>query len=198
MNKTKNVRGNRVRIGRGRQSFNGRNGAASKKRRFRSPKTRLEAAIARYADLFDFAPIAYVSFDRGGRVAEANVAATELLGTSRDFLIGRPFAAFVSDAAAFKRHLLRCRTLQQRVETELRLKPRGRGTIPTQLFSAPITSPDGKLLFQTGIVDLSAREDAERALREKEAELELIVTQTPFMLTRCTRDLRYRYVSNAY
>ena len=39
---------------------------------------------------------------------------------------------------------------------------------------------------------------AARALREKEAELERIVTQTPFMLTRCTRDMRYRYVSRSY
>ena len=38
----------------------------------------------------------------------------------------------------------------------------------------------------------------EDLLRHKEAELELIVTQTPFMLTRCSRDLRYRYVSRAY
>jgi PAS domain S-box-containing protein len=35
-------------------------------------------------------------------------------------------------------------------------------------------------------------------LRAKEAELEAIINQTPFMLTRCTRDLRYRFVSRAY
>ncbi len=35
-------------------------------------------------------------------------------------------------------------------------------------------------------------------LRAREAELEAIITQTPFMLTRCTRDLRYRFVSRAY
>jgi PAS domain S-box-containing protein len=46
--------------------------------------------------------------------------------------------------------------------------------------------------------DITARKHAEETLREKEAELELITTQTPFMLTRCTRDLRYRYVSRAY
>src|SRR5262249_49720066 len=34
--------------------------------------------------------------------------------------------------------------------------------------------------------------------RDKEAELEAIVTQTPFMLVRCSRDLRYHYVSRAY
>ena len=37
----------------------------------------------------------------------------------------------------------------------------------------------------------------ENAVR-REAELEQIVTQSPFMLTRCTRNLRYRYVSAAY
>jgi PAS domain S-box-containing protein len=46
--------------------------------------------------------------------------------------------------------------------------------------------------------DVTARRQAEVAVRHKEAELEQIVTQTPFMLTRCTRDLRYRYVSRAY
>ncbi len=35
-------------------------------------------------------------------------------------------------------------------------------------------------------------------LRAREAELESIITQTPFMLTRCTRDLCYRFVSRAY
>src|SRR5262249_11823405 len=52
--------------------------------------------------------------------------------------------------------------------------------------------------FQTAIIDLTERKDAETVLREKEAELELIITKTPFMLTRCTKDLRYRYVSRAY
>jgi PAS domain S-box-containing protein len=46
--------------------------------------------------------------------------------------------------------------------------------------------------------EITARERAERALRAREAELELILDRTPFMLTRCSRDLRYRYVSGAY
>jgi len=50
---------------------------------FRHPKTELEAAIQRYVDLFEFAPIAYVSFDRVGRIQEINLAAAQLLGGSR-------------------------------------------------------------------------------------------------------------------
>ncbi|MBI5545166.1 MAG: PAS domain S-box protein, partial [Deltaproteobacteria bacterium] len=42
------------------------------------------------------------------------------------------------------------------------------------------------------------RKRAEEALRAREAELDQILTLTPFMLTRCSRDLRYRYASRAY
>src|SRR4051812_21033963 len=84
----------------------------------------LDQAIQRYVDLYDFAPIAYVSFDRTGRVEEINLAAVELLGRSRNTLIGSPFALYVhsEDGALFLNHLLRCRASDRRVETELRLK----------------------------------------------------------------------------
>src|SRR6184192_903590 len=171
-----------------------RNGA------FRNPKTELEAAIQRFVDLYDFAPIAYVSFDRAGRIEEANLVATELLGEPRDRLIGRPFAFYVGDLDLFLRHLLYCRTSQQQVETELELKPRKGERIPALLCSRPITSTtrNGALLYQTAIMDLSERKRAEELLRAKEAELEAIINRTPFMLTLCSRDLRYQFVSRAY
>ena len=120
-----------------------KNGAPIRSRRapaFRNPKTELEAAIQRFVDLYDFAPIAYVSFDRAGRIEEANLVATELLGEPRDRLIGRPFAFYVGDLDLFLRHLLYCRTSQQQVETELELKPRKGVRIPALLCSRPITS----------------------------------------------------------
>src|SRR5881227_522630 len=176
-----------------------RDGNSSIRRR-RHPKTELEAAIQRFVDLYDFAPIAYVSFDRAGRIEEANLAATELLGEPRDLLIGRPFAFYVGDLDSFMRHLLYCRTSQQQVETELELKPRKGERIPALLCSRPITSTtrNGALLYQTAIMDLSERKRAEELLRAKEAELEAIINRTPFMLTRCSGDLRYRLVSRAY
>jgi PAS domain S-box-containing protein len=46
--------------------------------------------------------------------------------------------------------------------------------------------------------DLIEHKQSEEALRAREAELELVINQTPFMLTRCSRDLRYQFVSQAY
>src|SRR5204862_6116392 len=156
-----------------------KNGAPMRFKRapaFQYPKTELEAAIQRFVDLYDFAPIAYVSFDRAGRIEEANLAATELLREPRDRLIGRPFAFYVADLDLLLRHLLYCRTSQQQVKTELPLKSRKGEQIAAVLLSTPITSTqrNGALLYQTAIIDLRERKTAEEALRAKEAELEAV------------------------
>ena len=139
---------------------------------FKHPKTELEAAIQRYVHLFEFAPIAYVSFNRVGRIGEINLAAAQLLGRSRDRLIGKPFALHVAkkDTSLFLNHLLRCRSSDSRVETELHLKKRNGEVIVAHLASSPMTSSmrDGALLYQTAIVDLTERKQAEEATRQSE------------------------------
>jgi PAS domain S-box-containing protein len=76
------------------------------------------------------------------------------------------------------------------------------GMFSTHYRRAPHRPSDRAL----GLLDVLARQaadvieqrQAQEALRAKEAELELVVEQTPFLLTRCTRDLRYKFVSRAY
>ncbi len=156
-------------------SKNGASIRSKRATRIRSPKTELEAAIQRFVDLYDFAPVAYVSFDRAGRIEEANLAATELLGELRDLLIGRPFAFYVADLDSFLQHLLHCRTSQRRVETELQLKPRKGERIPALLCSTPITSTtrNGALLYQTAIINLHERKRHEQQLAEQARLLDL-------------------------
>jgi PAS domain S-box-containing protein len=144
-----------------------------RRRLIRDYRTELDVALQRFVDLYDFAPIAYVSFNRSGRIEEANLAATELLGAPRDLLIGRPFAVYVADLDLFLKHLVYCRTSQRRVETELQLKPSKGERIPVQLISAPIASTmrNGAPLYQTAIINLRERKAAEEALRHEERKL---------------------------
>src|SRR5437879_1053037 len=155
-------------------SNNGRDRGSSI-RGLRHPKTELESAIQRYVDLYDFAPMAYVSFDRAGRVEEANLAATELLSEPRDLLIGRPFAFYVANLDSLLQHLLYCRTSQQQVQTELLLRSRKGEQIPALLLSTPITSTarNGALLYQTAIIDLRERKTHDRVLTEQARLLDL-------------------------
>jgi PAS domain S-box-containing protein len=155
-----------------------KNGAPIRLRRapgIRNPKTELEAAIQRFVDLYDFAPIAYISFDRAGRIEEANLAATQLLHEPRDLLIGRPFAFYVADLDLFLHHLLYCRTSEKQIKTELQLKPRKGEPILVQLLSTPVTSTtrNGALLYQTAIIDIHERKRHEQQLAEQARLLDL-------------------------
>lgn len=46
--------------------------------------------------------------------------------------------------------------------------------------------------------ELTRRKQAVEALRASEAELQAVIHQTPFMLVRCSREKRYRFVSQEY
>ena len=158
----------------------------------RHTKTDLEQTIQRYVDLFDFAPIAYVSFDRVGRIEEINLAAVQLLGARSDRLIGTLFALQVTraDARLFLNHLLRCRSSEARVETELHIKKRNGEIILAHLTSSPASSSkhEGALLYQTAIVDLTERKRAEEAIRQSELRYRTLFDLVPAAVYTCDAD----------
>jgi PAS domain S-box-containing protein len=171
---------------------NSKNAAAHKKRTQHRTKSQdaEDRGANKFVDLYDFAPIAYVSFDRTGRIAEANLAVTELLGESRDLLIGRPFALYVADLDLFMRHLLYCRTSQQRTNTELQLKSKKGELIPALLCSTPInsTTRNGALLYQTAIVDLTERKRFEEKVQRSEERYRTIFDLVPVAVYVCDAD----------
>jgi len=169
---------------------NGRRDRSSSVRGLYRPKTKLESAIQRYVDLYDFAPIAYVSFDRAGRIEEANLAATELLRQPRDLLIGRPFAFYVADLDSFLKHLLLCRTSQQQLKTELLLKNKKGERIPAVLLSTPVTSTtkSGTVLYQTAIIDLRELKAAEAKFRKSERRYKTLFDLVPVAVYTCDAD----------
>jgi len=183
--KEKRARRNGARIG-----SNGRGDRASSVRGLPPPRTELESAVQRFVDLYDFAPIAYVSFDRSGRIEEANLVAAEYLGESRDLLIGRPFAFYVADLDSFLKHLLLCRTSHEEVKTELLLKNKKGEQIPAVLLSTPVTSTtkNGALLYQTAIIDLHALRAAEAKLRTSEERYKTLFDLVPVAVYTCDAD----------
>ncbi|MBP7146876.1 MAG: PAS domain S-box protein [Acidobacteria bacterium] len=61
----------------------------------RSARMDTEAALARYTEIFDFAPLAYAALGADGTIREVNFAAARLLGRDRSALVGRRLAQFV-------------------------------------------------------------------------------------------------------
>ncbi|MEY2531524.1 MAG: two-component system, LuxR family, sensor kinase FixL [Verrucomicrobiota bacterium] len=180
-----------------------KNGASNiSTRTLRPPQTALEQAIQRYVDLFDFAPIGYVTFDRIGRIEEINYAAAQLLGRPRRRLIGSQFALCIakSDVQLFLHHILHCRSYETRVETALHLnRPDGK-KLYVQLSSTPahsLTKGDAEL-FQSAIVDLTERARAEKELRESEERHRAIVSQSTVGMARSNLQGRFVFVNRKF
>jgi len=162
---------------------------------YRQPKSELEQATQRYVDLFDFAPIGYVTFDRVGRIEEINFAAVRLLGHTRRQLLGTSFAICVApdDIQTFLDYLRECRSSAGSVVRELRLKRKNDKEIPVLLSStaAFASMKDGARLYQTAIVDLTERKRAEQALRESQQRLQVTYEHALVGISECSPAGRY-------
>ena len=62
----------------------------------RRARDEVEAALARYSDLYDFAPVGYFSLDEEGRLFEANLTGAALLGIERSRLHRVKLARFLA------------------------------------------------------------------------------------------------------
>ena len=61
----------------------------------RRAQLELEAGRARYFDLYDLAPVGYVTLSESGRILEANLTASTLLGVARGALIKHHLSNFI-------------------------------------------------------------------------------------------------------
>jgi PAS domain S-box-containing protein len=136
----------------------------------------LEESRDRYADLYDFAPVGFVSFDPNGVVREINLTAAHLLGTERARLVGIPFVTFVTgrDRRVFLDHLWHCRRdgLGTVVRMDVLLRTPGGGEIPVELQSHRAGSRE---IINTALIDLTERQRLEHERLRGEQERERIL-----------------------
>jgi PAS domain S-box-containing protein len=94
-------------------------------RELREVRAVLEESRERYADLYDFAPVGYLSLDASGILHDVNLTAAALLGQPRGQLVGRSLAGFVApeDRKILRSHITETLHAQERRSCELRLLP---------------------------------------------------------------------------
>lgn len=64
----------------------------------------LKENLERYTELYDFAPVGYLTLSHDTKILQANLTATKLLGVERSLLLGSRFISFINpaDISAFK------------------------------------------------------------------------------------------------
>ncbi|MBI3849961.1 MAG: PAS domain S-box protein [Verrucomicrobia bacterium] len=138
----------------------------------------LEVSRDRYADLYDFAPVGFVTFDDQGVIREINLTAAGMLGEERTRFVGVPFHRHVAreDQALFREHLAKLSSAEERVVTELHLTRKDGSALPVVMQSVLSYDDEQKgYVCRTAITDITARKRVEQALRDSEARLRAVL-----------------------
>ena len=129
----------------------------------RNTQLDLAAARDRFIDLYDFAPVGYLTLDRGGRITELNLTGAALLGAPRKSLIGRHFSGFVTaaDLRRWRRHLLIALQHDEGRRLELALKSRSGPPMFAQLDCLRVVQAVDGAVLRVTLTDVSQRRLAE-------------------------------------
>jgi PAS domain S-box-containing protein len=140
----------------------------------RTTQQELERVKQKYVDLFDYAPIGYVSLDQQGVVQEANLTMANMLGKVRSQVRGKQLYDFVieSDKDLLFQCLRKAFRSMRETSTELRLIT-GRGDeIFVQIGCKPTHGSTPVEYCRTSVLDITKRKDAESKEKERTGELE--------------------------
>jgi PAS domain S-box-containing protein len=127
----------------------------------------LEKSRDRYSDLYDFAPLGYVTLDSLGLIREINLTGAELLGVERSRLLDRPFITYVidEDKTLLLDHLHRCRRTDGHVTAELSIRSTDGRLFHVQLYCVPVKDSESSgTLYRTAITDITEHKKLEQQL----------------------------------
>jgi len=132
-------------------------------------RTETEASLARYTDLYDFAPVGYVTIDDQGVIRQANLAAADLLGTPRGKLLGMCLGPLVAaaDRPAYNTFQQAVLAAQVRACCDVALAEQD----PPRFVRLEATAAGSGVGCRVALVDITDRQQAKEALRRSVAEL---------------------------
>lgn len=142
----------------------------------RDAQLELEAARDRYIDLFEFAPVGYVTLDSNGYIVEINLTATRLVGIKRKRLLGRRFASLVAagERDIWHRFFLNLRKIPERLDCELQLLREQSKPFHVKVIGSAVQGAYGSPAMRITIVDVTADKEHE-ALNESALRLRMAV-----------------------
>jgi two-component system, sensor histidine kinase PdtaS len=139
----------------------------------------LESSRAKYFDLFDLAPVGYLTLSESGIILETNRTAAKLLGVERSLLVKKPVTRFIvkEDQDIYYLHL---RTLfETRVRQACELRMTGKGGVPLWVRIEGIAaqgSGDTPVCRAT-LSDITERKQSEDKLKLLLKEKEVLVKE---------------------
>lgn len=138
----------------------------------RNTEREVEKQRDNYQELYEFAPIGYITVNIDDTITNVNLRCIEMLDYDKSEFIDKPFSSFIVNEDQDIFYLARQKMLnnKENISSKLRLKIKSGEYLNVGLESCPIDDVDGKIVgFRMTITDLSEiiRAEEERQKQEK-------------------------------
>ena len=158
----------------------------------------MEAALQRYTDLYDFAPVGYFSLDQSGLIQEVNLTGAAMLGVERSRLIRLRLARFFAPASQAVYQCFLQKVFAQPPEKAREAVRLQRDGVEcwVELQATNAFDPGARTPWcRVSVSDISVRRQAEEVLRRNEALFSALIEQAPVGVYVVDSELRLQQIN---
>lgn len=141
----------------------------------------IEAGRARYFDLYDQAPVGYITVGGEGLIQETNLTAASLLGLHCDAMVRQPFTRYIhrEDQDLFYLHRKKVFETGIPQTCELRMEKSDGTSMWVRLNGTAAGDLKGAPVFRVTLSDITERKKVEEALRNEHAMVVALMENLP-------------------
>lgn len=165
----------------------------------RRAQDEIDWALSRYSDLYDFAPVGYLTLNKNGLIVKINLTGADMLGEDRCYLIKKGFSSFIAPnfQDTFYHHSKQVFKSKNKQTCQLKLLKKDGTEFYAQIES--VVAKDDKGYFsqlRTAITDITKSKLAEEELEKYHQHLEELVEKRTAELIHLNDQLKNEIIEH--
>ncbi|MGL1891607.1 MAG: response regulator [Spirochaetaceae bacterium] len=165
----------------------------------RNTQIELEESKQKYLNLYDYAPVGYLTLNKNKQIIESNITACEMFGIDKEDIIESDFTSFIfdEDQDIFYLQYNQLTKLGEKQSSKIRLKKKDSGYFYSQLECVIRPEVDGNNgQFRIIITDITKLTEAGDALLLLKNQLSSIIESMPSIIVSVDSDCKIILCNN--